>query len=95
MIHDERLESYALQVAFRASRGGEFIAHVSEDNPLLTPAMRRRLRKRKNRGHSHRELPLIPNSGPDGKWKRVPCPKCRPRGAGPAHFIGGSVGWLR
>lgn len=90
MNNSERLESYATQVAARAARGGDFTADVSEDNPLLTPGMKRRLRKRKHspKAHSHRQLPLIPDSGPGGRWRRVPCSLCRPHPLA-LPFIGG------
>lgn len=76
MENDERLRKYAIQVAARAAGPeGTFIADVSEDNPLLTPAMRRRLRHKEHVSHSHEEL----GGWEDGKgnWHRNPCPRCQ------------------
>lgn len=85
MDHEERLEKYAIQAAARqAGPGKTFIAYASEDNHLLTPKMRRRLRQKKNSSHSHRDLETVINL--DGRVRRLPCPRCQPHPS--RHFVG-------
>lgn len=85
MDHDERLEKYAIQVAARqAGPGKTFIAHASEDNHLLTPGMRRRLKHKKHVGHSHLNLEVVTDL--DGQFRRLPCPACKPHPN--RHFVG-------
>jgi hypothetical protein len=77
MDHDERLEKYAIQVAAsQAGPGNTFIAWASEENHLLTPAMRRRLRHKRHAGHTHRDLQVVTDM--DGRQRRLPCPRCQP-----------------
>lgn len=78
MDHEERLRKYAIQVAARqAGPGKTFIAHASEENHLLTPGMRRRLRHKEHVSHSHLELAVVTDL--DGRARRLPCPLCQPR----------------
>jgi hypothetical protein len=81
--HQERLEGYAVQVAASAR---QLVAVVSEDNRLLRPAQRRRLRHKKHVAHGHRDLEWWQDD--KGRLHRVPCPRCRPQPAA-ATFTGG------
>jgi hypothetical protein len=84
MEHEERLEKYAIQAAMRqAGPGKKFVALASEDNPLLTPAMRRRLKHKKHVAHSHLDLDVVVDL--DGNPRRLPCHLCRSRPN--RHFI--------
>lgn len=79
MDHEERLEKYAIQVAFRAAGlEATFIAHASEDNALLTPRMRRRLRHKKHCHKTHSHLDLV-DVDVQGNVLRLPCRRCFPQ----------------
>lgn len=75
MENSERLATY---LKIRVSL--DQLVVVSEDNKLLTPAMRRRLRHKKNarKTHSHKDLPEYQPDRNYAYTKRTPCPKCHP-----------------
>lgn len=78
MDDGERLEAYCYDNARRAGHPGYL---VTEDNPLLTPAQKRRLRKKRHVGHSHAEARL----------QQAPCVLCRSPSTH-THYVGG-VPW--
>lgn len=71
------MDSYERLAGYLAARTPkQQLVVLTPDNRLLTPAMRRRLRKkeRSRKTHSHQGLPVVEVS--KGVFRRVPCDRC-------------------